>query len=162
MSPKGYSRLQIGLHWLIAGLLIVSFFSHESMKTTWRALERGAAEVPFSAGVALHVLSGLTILALTLLRLAIRLRRGAPAGPESSPPIMDLAARLAHWALYAVLLVLPASGIAAWFFGVKQAADTHGILFTIAWVLIALHTVAALFHQLVLKDNLLQRMRRPG
>ncbi|MCR8725848.1 cytochrome b [Frigidibacter sp. ROC022] len=161
MTPQGYSRLQIVLHWLTAALLLVSFFSHEGMKASWRALSRGT-EMTVTTGTMLHVWVGISILALTVLRLAVRLTRGAPAAPEGGSKLLELLARWAHWALYSVLLAIPFSGAMAWFVGVKQAAGTHEILFTIGWILVALHTAAALFHQLVLKDNLMQRMKRPG
>jgi cytochrome b561 len=41
-------------------------------------------------------------------------------------------------------------------------ADLHGeLLKALLWVMIALHVVAALYHQVMLKDNLLNRMRKP-
>jgi cytochrome b561 len=160
MTPAGYSRLQIALHWLIAALLVGSFITHEGMKAAWKVAREGGTEV--NTGATLHVVLGISILVLTLVRLALRQFRGVPAAPDGGSRPLDWVATATHWALLALLLLLPASGGAAWFLGIREAGDTHEVLFTIGWILVALHTAAALFHQYVLKDGLLLRMRRPG
>ena len=160
-KPVGYNCAQITLHWLVAALLPVSFFSHDAMQSAWRAVRRGAgAEPGWIAQV--HIWVGLTILVLVLIRLAIRLSRGAPEAPADTPKPMAWIARPSHWLIYAVLIALPATGLAAWFLGIHIAGDLHGLLFTIGWILIALHTGAALLHQYVLKDRLISRMMRPN
>src|SRR5436190_22018410 len=58
---------------------------------------------------ALHKSVGLTVLALTLLRLAWRLVAGAPA-MVPMPRWQRLAAHGSHVALYALLLAMPLSG----------------------------------------------------
>ena len=160
MKPESYSRSQIALHWGIAALLIVSFFSHEAMKEGWRAFLKG--QEPSSFGVPIHVSTGIAILVLVLFRLALRWRRGVPALPEGGNPILDRVAGLTHWALYGLLILIPVSGLATWFGGIKDAGEVHEVLFNMAFVLVALHTAAALFHQYVLKDGLIRRITRAG
>lgn len=157
-SVQKYARSQVLLHWSIVVLLLVSFFSHEAMKGSWRAIRQGTEAFTPDTGTLVHVWVGVAILVLTLLRIVVRLTKGAPAPAEGNPLLNKVAAAV-HGLLYLVLLAIPASGIAAWFGGITDAGDVHEVLFNIAWVLAALHVVAALYHQFVLKDNLLARMR---
>jgi cytochrome b561 len=71
------------------------------------------------------------------------------------------AAHLAHLALYALMILMPLSGLAAWFGRVEVAGEVHEALRLALLGLIALHVLAALWHQFWLKDGLLQRMRQP-
>jgi cytochrome b561 len=158
LPRRGYSRLQIGLHWAIALLLVVSFLSHEGMKDAWSAWTRQGTAV--GSGT-LHVAVGLAVLALALLRLAVRLWRGAPPRVPGSAAL-ELAARVVHAMLYALLILIPASGAAAWFLGIDSAAEVHEVLFNLGWMLVALHSAAALFHHYVLRDGLIGRMLRPA
>lgn len=158
-STGKYSRAQIILHWTTLVLLLVSFFSHEAMKDAWRALRRGTEGFEPGIGVPVHVWIGVAILVLTLIRLVLRLTQGAPAPVPGQPRLATLAAAALHGALYLLLLAIPASGIAAWFLGVTDAGDMHEVFFNIAWVLVAGHVLMALYHQFVMKDNLIARVR---
>ena len=60
--------------------------------------------------VSIHKSLGITILVLALLRLAIRLRFGAPPLPADLPEPMKLAAHLSHWAFYALMIAMPLLG----------------------------------------------------
>ena len=155
---RKYTATQRVLHWLILLLLAVSFFSHEWMNDSWRAL-RTTGTATASTGTSLHVWVGVSILVLMLLRLVLRFAQGAPAPVDNQHPMLTLGSTIVHGLLYLVLLLLPLSGITAWFLGVTDAGDVHEVLFNIAWVLVALHVAAALYHQFVLKDNLIARMR---
>jgi cytochrome b561 len=157
-KPAGYSRLQIVLHWAIAMLIGFQVVAHDGMEEAWRALQRG--QEYSGIGAQLHVIAGGSVLILALLRLFVRWRRGAPALPAGGKPLLDMAAKLTHWALYALMLVIPASGMAAWFLGIKTAAEAHELFFNALFVLVALHTVAALYHQFVVKDGLIARMMK--
>ncbi|MCB1394689.1 MAG: cytochrome b [Rhodobacter sp.] len=157
-TVQKYAVSQRLLHWLTLLLLIVSFVSHEAMKTSWIALRR-TGEATFSTGTAVHVWIGVAILVLTLLRIVLRFTQGAPAPVEGQNPMITLASAIVHGLLYIVLLLIPLSGIMAWFVGITDAGEVHEVLFNIGWVLVALHIVAALYHQFFLKDNLIARMR---
>ena len=154
-----YSRAQIALHWSILVLLGISFFSHEGMKAAFRAAIKG--EEAGGSAALVHRLVGITILVLTLVRIALRVRQGAPALPDTAHPLMNLAAKAAHLALYALLIAIPVSGLTAWLGLNRDAGGAHEVLFILLFLLVGLHAAAALFHQFVLKDRLLERMR-PG
>lgn len=160
MRAEGYNRAQIALHWAVAGVLLVSFFSHDAMKDALRAVERGQDHG--GVGYQVHVAAGLTVLALVAVRLLLRVVRPAPGLPPGTPPMIERAATLTHWALYALLVLIPVSGMVTWFGGIEDAGDVHELLFQVLFVLVALHTAAALFHHFVLKDGLLWRMVRAG
>lgn len=161
--PKvtGYSRAQIALHWGVLALLLVSFLSREGMAETFRAaLDGKAAEAAAVATV--HRLVGIAVFVLALARIVLRLRHGAPELPAGGNPVLDLVARLTHVALYALILVIPLSGFAAWQGLSRSVGGVHETLFAVLLVLTFLHVAGALFHQFVLKDGLMERMKRAG
>ena len=157
---KGYSGLQIALHWAIVILLLGSFLTNEAMKSAWWGIHNGQDN--FGTKAALHVWIGVAILALAVIRLAVRLTRGAPDLPEGGKPALDMIAKLTHLALYALILLMPVAGMAAWFGGVDAAGEAHEVMWAGLWILAGLHVVGALYHQFVLKDGLMERMKRPG
>lgn len=153
-----YSRPQIVLHWAVAVLLVVSVISDEWMGAAWRAWVR-QGDATGSVGSRIHVVVGITILALMTLRLLLRVFIGVPNPPAGENPMLAKAAGAAHWLLYALLVAMPLTGLAAWFGDVRTAAELHEVLFNLTLLVVGLHTAAALFHQYVLKDGLLLRMR---
>ena len=60
----------------------------------------------------------------------------------------------------APLVLIVAAVAAAWFGGVDLAAQGHNVLKIVLLALVALHVLGALYHQFVLKDGLINRMRR--
>lgn len=157
---NGYSRLQIALHWGIMLLIILNYLTSDAMSAAWRALRDG--KDAYGTSAALHVWVGVAILALVLVRLALRLTRGAPDVPAGTPPLFRLGAHLAHIAIYALLIAVPASGIATWFGGIGIAGEAHEVMFNLLFLVVLLHVGGALFHQLVLKDRLIARMMKAG
>ena len=155
---NGYTRGQIAAHWLTVALIAVAFFTHEQMKDAWRAVERGGtADTPI-----LHIAAGIGLLVLSLWRVTLRLKHGAPPAPAGTSPLMHVAANLGHLALYGLILALPLAGMAAWFLRFEDAGDVHEALWTALWIVALIHIAAALYHQFVLKDGLIRRMIRPG
>lgn len=156
--PLGYSLLQIRLHWIVAALVILQLIFGESIADSFDArIESGVSG--YSLPAVLHIAAGVLIGLLALWRLSLRLGRGVP--DEGAGP-MGLAAKVAHWTFYAILVVAPVMGLVAWFGGSETAGDLHGWAKPVLIVLIGLHVAAALWHQFVLKDGLLLRMKRPG
>ncbi|WP_370224411.1 cytochrome b [Pararhodobacter marinus] len=153
-----YARTQVILHWTTLALLLVSFISHEGMKSAWRAFTRDGVTEPV-LGAQIHVAVGIAVLVLTLWRLALRVTRRGPKPVAGQPPMLTVASSIVHGLIYLVLLALPLSGMAAWFGGITDVGEVHEVLFTLGLVLVGLHVAAALFHQFVLKDRLLARMR---
>jgi cytochrome b561 len=158
--PKGYSRNQIWLHWIMAVVIAVQFLLSDGIGEAWRAFSDGLF-VPFNLLVASHVVLGFSVLALALVRVSIRLKRGAPPPPEEEHAVLKLVAQATHWIFYALMILLPISGAMAWFGEIDVAASVHEVLKTALIVLIGLHVVAALHHQFYLKNGLISRMKRP-
>ena len=159
--PNAYSRTQIRLHWLIFVLIALQYLLHEPIAEAWGKIEEGLT-YDFHPLIAAHVVAGLAVLVLALWRIKIRLTRGAPALPAGEPAAMKLAAHVVHGALYALMLLMPVSGAVAWFGGVETAGEAHEVLRILLLALVALHVLAALYHQFVLKTNIMERMKRPG
>lgn len=157
--PKGYSSVQIALHWIVAVLIAGQFLFNEPITEAFDSLMDGKVP-PFDIRVMGHVAGGAIILALVLWRLVLRRRRGAPPPPESAGRLLGLAATLGHVATYALMLLIPVSGLVAWFGGVAAAGEAHEVMGTLLLVVVALHVLAAFWHQFWLKDHLLARMMR--
>ncbi|MCR9150244.1 MAG: cytochrome b/b6 domain-containing protein [Rhodobacteraceae bacterium] len=160
-APMGYSRAQIALHWIVAVLIVPQFVLHDGIAAAWDKIEDGIA-VGFDPLVAGHVFGGIAILALVVWRLALRARRGAPPPPEAEHPALKLVAKATHGGLYLLLIVMPVSGLVAWFGGVETAAEAHETMKIALLALVVLHVAGALYQQFVLKTNLMERMKRPA
>lgn len=158
MSEKRFSRGQIWLHWGVAVVLAVAYFSSSEMKHAWFAIRRGTeASYPV-----LHIVAGSVVLALLVWRLALRVRKGTPDLPEGTPRWVRIASHSVQWGIYLLLLLMPLTGLAAWFGGVTILGDIHEVLFNFGVALVFLHVAGAFFHHFVLRDGLIGRMMRPG
>lgn len=158
-SPKGYSRVQIGLHWGIALLILYQLIFGEDMSEAWDAFEDGGAPA-MSVWVWAHIVVGVSVLALAIWRVAVRFGRGVPDAPAGLSKMMVLSGEIGHWALYALMFVAPITGLAAWYGGVEVAGELHGWLKPVIIVLVVVHIAAALWHQFIRKDGLLLRMKK--
>lgn len=156
---KGYSGLQIGLHWTVAFLIVFQFLAHEGMERAWRAFAgNGAADPADSSMANLHVIAGLSIFVLALWRLWLRYTVGAPPLPANEPAPLRILAKATHILIYVFIIGMPISGSVAWFAGVPAAAEAHSVAQTILLVLVVLHVAGALFQHFILKSNVLTRM----
>ncbi|NDV01984.1 cytochrome b [Pseudoroseicyclus tamaricis] len=153
-SRDKYSSGQILLHWLTLAVLIVSWVSHDAVEA---AFEQVAATGPFTAQGLVHRIAGVAVLALTLVRVGLRMRHGAPPEPKM-PGWMLLVAQASHFALYALLLMIPILGLIAWVGAIESAAELHETLFWMLAITVAVHIGAALYHQFIRHDGLLRRM----
>src|SRR4051794_21566720 len=98
-----YSSLQKTLHWLIAALIVVMIAVGLAM--------RNIGEGPVTNFLyELHKSTGLLILGLALLRIAVRLRRGAPPPAPGVPALQRLAAFPPPLRLFAPPLLSPPPG----------------------------------------------------
>jgi cytochrome b561 len=157
---SGYSGAQIGLHWIIAALVIFQLLFGEDMSHVMRATARGAVVTPSDAFWAdAHFYLGIAVLALVLIRLFIRFIWGAPEPLQQG--WMGKAAALSHAAFYALLVAAPILGLLAYYLG-KPFGDLHELCKPALIILIGAHAAAALFHQFWLKDGTLRRMLVPG
>ncbi len=128
-----------------------------------------------------HKSTGLTVLALVLVRLGWRFYAGTPAPVPGTPAWQRRIASVTHWLLYGLILAMPLSGWLydsasglrpfRWFglFDVPKltapnealsqaAVNAHELLFWILVTLVAVHAGAALYHHLFLRDSTLSRM----
>lgn len=168
-----YSKVAITLHWLMALMIIGNLaggFLHDF-------IPRGSPERAIVMG--LHVSFGLTIIALTLVRLGWRLANPPPPLPAYFTGGERLLAKGSHWAFYIAMLALPLSGWLMsernerpllYFFiaevpkaGIgKPLAQTfnemHEILGWAMLALLALHVLGVIKHLVMDRDNLLPRM----
>ena len=157
----GYSPLQMALHWIVVVLVAFQFVAHDGIERAWRAYLQGETPPPGVGLTYLHIAAGLLVLVLALLRIFLRLSRGAPAPPEDEPRLLHLTAEIVHGSIYVLLLLLPATGLVAWCFGVEVAGDAHELLQNVLLAAIALHVCGALFQHFVLRSQVLMRMFRP-
>lgn len=156
--PARFTSTQIALHWLTALLILAQFLNDGAISRAFRATMRGAAEIPTSWLVPVHVFVGIAILVFTVWRVVLRLSRGAPPPPAEEPRALQIAAAATHGTLYLLLLLLPLTGFVAWFGGVGAAGGAHEILKTLLLVVIGLHVDGALYHRLILKSGVMERM----
>lgn len=160
-APAGYSRLQIALHWTTVALILAQLVVNEDMRSAFRERLAGA-DPALPALATFHVVGGIAILVLTLLRLAIRATRGAPPPVEGIPPLLQHVAAATHVALYAMLLLMPVTGALAWFGGLPLAAVLHETGRLVLVALIVAHAFGALVEHWVMRNETLLRMLRGG
>ena len=159
MQPLvGYSRTQIVLHWAAFAVVAQQYLFKDAISAASERASEGV-EVAFDPLVLGHVVGGALVLVLAIWRFMLRARRGVP--PQSGSSSQNMQAKVVHLGLYAVMLLMPISGSVAWFGGVEAAAFGHNVLKLILLAFIALHVAGALYHQFVLRDGILTRIRRP-
>ena len=156
VAPQGYSAVQIVLHWTIAALVVVQLLFNDDVQDAFRDRSDGR---PFDgeSGAMVHIVVGLTVFALAILRLAIRFWRGVPEPHSSNPPLVNLAGHAAHVLLYAFLFAMPLTGALAWFTGLEFSAELHELGRLILIPLILLHALGALAEHFLFHTNSLTR-----
>jgi cytochrome b561 len=157
--PNGYTLVQIVLHWTIAALVVFQLAVNEGVQDAFKDRAE-SAQPPDDLGAVLHIAVGMTILALTVIRLVIRLRRGAPEMHRANPPLVNFIGHAAHVALYGFLIGMPLTGAIAWFTGLELSAELHELGRFVLIPLIAAHALGALAEHFVFKTDSLIRMLR--
>jgi cytochrome b561 len=169
---RRFTLLQRLLHWLMAACILAMLFIGVGMVSTIMP--------KYLTLVSIHKPLGIAILALALIRLALRLRYGAPPLPADLPGSMKFAAQASHYAFYALMIGMPLLG-----WGMLSAAaypvvllggwhlpailpqsdslhtllwDAHFYLAFAFFALILLHVAGALFHALVRRDGVFETM----
>lgn len=106
-GAQRYTAVAIVLHWAIAAavlfLLPLGFWMHEQA-------EHGDVSEGVFRAFQLHKSIGLTVLALSLVRLGWRLIHPVPPLPPHMPAWERFAAKATHWGFYALTIGLPLSG----------------------------------------------------
>ena len=171
-QPVRFSVLQRILHWLIAIMVLAMLFIGVAMVSIV-----GPA---FITLVDIHKPLGVAIFALVLIRLVVRLRRGAPPLPADLSPVQSTAAHLSHLLLYALLVLMPLIGwgmLSAGGYPVVLSSGVqlpsilphldwlhadlrraHTLLAYLLFAVILMHVAAALFHGLIRRDGVLESM----
>ncbi len=152
-----YSLLQISLHWTVALLILLQFLDNDAISKAWRSIARGG-QADTTTLVTVHVVAGIAVLALVVWRLALRTRRDAPPPPADESVALQRTARYTHGLLYLLLVLIPVSGLAAWFAGVPLAGEAHELTTTIILWVIGLHVAGALYQHFILKSGVLREM----
>ena len=171
-APTRYTATAVALHWLLALMIVGAFgvgaYMHElPMSPTRLKLYNW------------HKWAGVTILALSALRLLWRLAHRPPPDPPM-PAWQASAAHATHGLLYLLFFAVPllgwayssAAGFPIVWFGVlplpdfvpvdKELAELikpwHGRAAKLLALLVLLHVAAALKHQFIDRDGLIGRM----
>ena len=159
---NGFSRAQIALHWVVGLFIIYQLWFGDDMSHLWRQMQQ-TGPAPTTTGAWVHIILGTFILALVASRLTLRFTRGVPKAPPGESRALTLAGEAGHILLYILMIALPVTGLVAWYGGLDIMAELHGgILKALLWLVIAGHVLAAIYHHFILKDGLLNRMRKPG
>lgn len=169
-TPQRYGAVAQLLHWSTAVFVVLAW-----------VLGQMVDDLPKDVGLFSHISAGLAVLAVVLVRLMWRLV-DAPPNAETTPfgVWLDRAGRVAHLALYALLIVVPIVGIVTQFgrgqalplFGLAEIAspwpadrafarsvkEVHETLSNLLIIIAAVHAGAALAHHWLLRDRTLTRM----
>jgi cytochrome b561 len=150
IQPRGYNGLQIGLHWIIAALVLFQLLFGESMTIYVDAATRGRQLSPLDQLMdSAHYWAGWSILFLVFIRLGLGMIYGATTHAEPLMPTwMDAASRVAHLAFYALLFAAPVSNLLA-VYTWNWMGDIHVLAKPVFILLIGIHLTGALFHHFV-------------
>jgi cytochrome b561 len=176
MKQRGehFSALQRLLHWSMAVLIVTMLFVGVGMVSTVSRLHNTL--------LALHRPLGIALLVLVIVRLVVRIKRGAPALPADLPLWQRLGAYGSHFALYALMIAMPlvgwsmlsAGGYPVVLFGSVHLPPVvphdvalyallraaHTWLAFVLYATVLLHLGAALFHALIRRDGVFGSMVR--
>ncbi|QMW21465.1 cytochrome b [Sandaracinobacteroides saxicola] len=181
-SHDRYSRWSITLHWLIALIIIGNLAGGLLLESLFNARDPATRQLGFTV-VQVHKSMGLTVLVLSLVRLAMRLREGFPQLPGHMTATERFLARVTHYGFYALMIGIPLSGwmmvsasplnFPTIWFGLfewphlptgtskvlaERAGAAHQWLAYGAIVLLLLHVAGALKHHFMDRDDVLARM----
>ncbi|WP_433194605.1 cytochrome b [Nocardia sp. CA-107356] len=169
--PTRYALPSRLLHWIMAVLVIAQLFVGATMMASLTDYHRLRV---------IHEPLGIAILILVVIRIGNRLRHRPPPFPSTMRPLERLVAKGTEYLLYALLLAQPLIGWAmlsstgtpiviyehlrlpaiaphdpSIYATLRQA---HTILANLLFLTFTAHMCAVLFHTLVLRDRLLDRM----
>lgn len=171
-NPSRYHPALVGLHWLLAGLIMLAlamgtFVLKEIPNTSPDKIDslRG------------HMIVGIVIGALMLVRLVVRIRTKHPSVATTGSTLLDKLGKSTHTVLYLLVFVMAASGlVTALLAGLPEiifssgagvlpesftsypSRAVHGWITKALLALIGLHLTGVVYHQFRLKDRLLPRM----
>ncbi|HCX32699.1 MAG TPA: cytochrome b [Rhodocyclaceae bacterium] len=177
--PACYTRTAIALHWLVAALI----FATVPLGVYMVGLSLSPIKLRLYS---YHKWIGITVLALTVLRILWRATHTPPPLPAALPHWQRAGSHAVHVALYVLIVAVPVSGwlmssakgVPTVWFGVLPLPDlvakdkslgeiltgVHQGLNIVLLSLVAAHIAAALKHRYIDRDDILERMlpHRPG
>ena len=169
---KRYHPLLVSLHWLLAVLILFSLFAGSII----------LADMPNDnpdkiAILKVHIISGLVILVLMLLRLFVRIKMDTPEAIDTGDAFINKTGKYSHILIYVLVFLIVGSGLGIAilsglsdivFFGSIEALPetfddllprkVHGILTKILIATITLHFLATMWHQFFREENVFSRM----
>jgi cytochrome b561 len=166
-----YSKPAIFFHWTVFLLVVLAYLAIEVRGP------KGTESRVFWSNV--HFWAGSLVLVLSVPRLFWRLWRGAPAEIDSNR-VFAFLSRLVHLLLYLFIFVQPLLGILTINTGGRPVTlagidlqivlvgadplarqvikDAHELIGNAFYWVIGLHTLAAIAHHMLLRDNTLRRI----
>ncbi len=172
-APVRYTRVAIGLHWLIA----IAILANLALGLVMTEMAMSPQKLRFYS---YHKWLGVSVFVLVLARIAWRIGHRAPPAPPGMRGWERTAAGVAHLMLYALTLAVPltgwlfssAKGFQTVWFGLLPIPDLlgkdplladllvsfHRNLNYMMAALVLLHAGAALKHHFVSRDDVLARM----
>ncbi len=169
---KRYHPFLVTLHWILAAAIMFwLFMGHTSLEGT-----ANTDPEKFNM-LKTHMAVGIGILVLMLVRLVVRLRSKKLAPIDVNAVSINKASTFGHYALYTAVILMSVSGIVTaqiaglgdiiffdsgaslpeTFEGVKPLV-AHKALSVVLMLLVAGHVLAALYHQVALKEKLFARI----
>lgn len=172
--PDRWGPVSQLLHWLVVLLLVV-------LAVVGLSLDSLPRTPKYFWVYDLHKSTGLTLLALVLVRIGWRLLAGAPRPVPGTPTWQARLASATHGLLYLLILAMPLSG---WLFDsasglrplrwyglaevpklvapderlAELGQDAHEWLFWLLLLVVIGHVAAALYHHVFQRDDTLRRM----
>lgn len=173
-QPTHFAPLARLLHWLMALMILSMLFIGAGMVASVSQRHEWLVNI--------HKPLGIAILLLVIVRLVVRFSTRTPPLPADLPGWQALAAKLSHYLLYALMLLMPLIGWAM----ISAAGDpvmlgsslqlpsivpanastfaflrkAHRYLAYLFFLTILLHLAAALFHGWIRRDEVLDSMLR--
>lgn len=165
---KQYSKRTAVMHWLIFLLVVAAFYFGHQLDESKDGMQK-LSMYP------LHFLIGDLALLLVLVRIYFRKKDGEPA-PANASPLLNKLAALTHVGLNLSVIAVVITGIVTAAtsgviealkahdpalipdFHTVDAKEVHELFIGVLFALVVLHVLAALYHQFILKDNLMRRI----
>ena len=158
-TPNRYNSIAVVLHWLTVILILGAGL-----------LSEGGGRSPINA----HMILGSLLLVTMIVRLIIRLVSQRPARASTGNEFLDKLGEWVHIGLYVFAfyiltlgaLIASQRNLIGYVLGTGSATRLKygflGSLHQLGWIailgLLLLHIGGALYHQFIIKDNLLKRM----
>ena len=165
---KQYSKRTSILHWLIFLLVVGAFFLGHELDESKDAAQKLSL-------FPIHFLTGDLIVLLVLVRIYFRKKDGEPT-PANANPLLNKLATATHGLMNISLIAVAITGmVTVATSGVIEALkksdpslipdfekvgarEVHELFIGVLLLLVAFHVVATLYHQFIVKDNLLRRI----